>query len=898
MLSRHLLALATPIVALPLQALAAPETTPIETLDRITVTGTHIDKQGENHFLPITIISRKEIDRSGAASVRELLAKQVEVSGGANGNELFSTAPGAASVQLRGMSEKYVLVLLNGRRLANYGFATNGESTFVDLNRLPLGVIDRVEILRDGASAIYGSDAVAGVINIITRRNYQGIEGSLRLGQNQGSDGESVAANLTLGVGNLAEEGYNILLSLDALHQEPVLRFRHAATRTDDYRWLGGSDQRSDNGRPGSWANTSYVPDSEGYNTRDTNEKPMPGCAPGNVVQDGNSGKCILDAASFGWLSPRVDRGGMMLQATRRLDADAELFAELGFTRSSSLFNAGEPGINAWDASWWLDPSWKMYPANHGLEQINPTWQPGDSVQFVRSIYEAGVKTIRTTSDTLRLVSGLRTSWRDWDIETAITLDRNTITEEDGNQVIKKAVYHSLHDGVNGGPGYDPFALWNPSSRVAPLLTTVTRKGFSTLTGIDVKAQRDDLFTLPGGKASLATGVQIMHESMEDRPDPRVVNDEIFDQSSSSSRGARTTASAYAEVYLPLIPRLDARLALRADHFSDVRNSLTPKLALTWSPSNAMTLRGSFDTSFKAPTLPEMHATTQGYTYVSDTVRCQIMNKPPGSCPEGVKVYAKGNTDLKPETATNTSLGVLLTPIQGIEASLDWYRIDQRNTIQLMDGQYVLDHEGVPGNNPMIQRATLQPLESGWYPGLDRGKLTSLSLPYVNVGKTLTSGLDLMLSLRWPLGRYGALTLRENHNRLLTFKQSITDSEAPVSRLDSVYQPRWRNTLSLEWEQARLHAGITLRSFASTRNIDDPTHSMDDSVPARVPGFTMVDLQFGFNPTKQWQLSAGINNAGNKQPPFANGTGTGFFVGNWNDLWGRGYFIQANYTFR
>ncbi len=222
-------------------------------IQKVEVTGSnlkHIEAEGPS---AVVVVRRIDIERSGAGTVVELLGKMTGVTGAFDGTNSNSFSQGAAAVSLRGLGEKNTLVLLNGRRIANYGYAQNTDSTFVDLNSIPLSALERVEVLRDGASAIYGSDAVAGVINFITRRNYEGIEASARVAGNQAGDAKETSVGITAGFGNLSTDKQNVLLSFDAFHRDPTQNGKHSLTRSDDRRPYGGTDGRSTDLYPGSF---------------------------------------------------------------------------------------------------------------------------------------------------------------------------------------------------------------------------------------------------------------------------------------------------------------------------------------------------------------------------------------------------------------------------------------------------------------------------------------------------------------------------------------------------------------------------------------------------------------------------------------------------------------------
>lgn len=202
-------------------------------LERVTITGSNIKRISKEGALPVEVLKKEDIEKTGASTTVQLLESLTSTNDVISGTNSSSFAAGAATVGLRGMSSKYVLVLLNGRRLPNYAMFQGGSDAFVDLNSLPISMIDSVEILRDGASAIYGSDAVAGVINFKTKRNFQGTQISTRYGQTEDGDGMEQSAGVMGGIGDKAKDGYNLLWEFNAYHREPV----STASMSRSTRW-------------------------------------------------------------------------------------------------------------------------------------------------------------------------------------------------------------------------------------------------------------------------------------------------------------------------------------------------------------------------------------------------------------------------------------------------------------------------------------------------------------------------------------------------------------------------------------------------------------------------------------------------------------------------------------
>lgn len=858
-------------------------------IQKVEITGSNLKRIDVEGATGVEIIKRDDIARSGATTVVELLSKLPSVQVTLDGNSQNTWAVGSASVSLRGLDSKYTLVLLNGRRLANYGFANGAENTFVDLNSLPLGAIESIEILRDGASAIYGSDAVAGVINFKTKKNYQGLEAMANLGANQQGDGGTGNLNITGGWGDLEQDKHNLLLTVDYLKRHSLWSDRHDATSNPDYTRFGGTDNRSSSlflgsirdfstGLPG-WA--------------------IPGCQ-GIIGINGNGDQACLTSPR-GMLSPTTSRGGIGALFTQRLDGQNELFAEVGLTHATSDYWAGYPGF---DSAFKGNTAGSTNPGLLTLPQVTATnadgFTPGNILQITRAIYEAGQRVDSITNNTQRLVVGWRGRVSQWDSELSASFNRNAVTESISNQVLKDVSSASLQNGLLGNGGYDPFVFWNPGSVVAPMLTTTNRHAVSRLDAFEWKMSNDDLFKLPAGPVGFAWGLQANHESLADDPDTRVVAGNIANWGATAASSSRSVVSVYGEFQIPVMPKLDMQFALRGDHYSDFGNSYNPKIAAAWRPSDTLLLRASATTSFKAPTLPELGSSTAQYVQVADWARCGPLGYTGARCAYFPHEYVTGNPDLKAEKAKNYSLGIVFQPMKNLSASLDWYNIKQDNTIQLLDAQFILDNEDkVPGYAAMILRDPRNPTLEALHPGLNKGRINSIYAPYMNVGQTDLQGLDLDVKYGFGLGQYGRISLRETATVALRFDQSIAPGQPEQGRLDSIYRPRWNNAFKVTWDYGNASVDLLARTAASTLNIDDPTHPQDTATTqARIPSYTNWDFNLKWKYSAELTLNFGANNVFDRTPVFANTAYFDGYVNGLSDQLGRYVYVNARYTFK
>ncbi|MDC8757465.1 TonB-dependent receptor [Janthinobacterium fluminis] len=855
-----------------------------ENIQRVVVTGSNISRINMEGPTPVEVIKRADISKSGATTVVELLAKLPSVSVSLDGNSSSTFASGASSAALRGLSSKYTLILLNGRRLANYGFAIGAQDSFVDLNSLPLSAIESVEILRDGASAIYGSDAVAGVINFKTRTNYQGIEGSVNLGANEQGDARSGNATMTAGWGDLEKDGRNVLMTVDMYRRNPLVSRKHENLSAHDYRQFGGTDNRTTTQYMGWVRNQNTKKAEKGY--------VIPGCL--GTAERNSSGDMVCFTNPSTDLSPTQERAGISTIFTQRLNGNDELFLEAGYTENSSSFVKGMPAFTNANYS-------TVGSTNAGLASLPSGFAKGDPLQVFRSVYEAGNRTSKVTSKTARLVAGWRGTIGKWDSEGAIGLNQNKLSDVNDKQVLKDKSTLALQAGLLGKVGgYDPFVLNNPASAYLPFLTTTHHNSTSKLSSGEWKMSTPDLFTLNGEQVGFAWGVQGSHESIDDVADPEAAKGNIVNVGATSSKASRTVYSVYGEFNVPIVKQVEMQLALRGDHYSDFGTSYNPKLALAWRPSSTVLVRGSATTSFKAPTLPQIASTTTAFSTVADWARCGPLGYVGANCSYSPTVYLAGSKDLKAEKAKNYSLGIVLQPMKNLSASLDWYSVRQTDTIQSLDAQYVLDHEdSIPGFAGLIGRDPRNPGLEAANPGLNKGRIKDMRLPYQNVGKTNIEGLDLDVKYSFKVGQYGTLKLRETNSYSLKYEQSITPGSAPTDRMDGTDHPKWSNTLRAAFEWADKEVALTARTSASTKNIDDPTKTQKEAITnARIGAYTVWDMNFTMKPIKDLDLNLGINNLFDKGIVYSNSAYNNTYVNSLNYVVGRYIYLNARYKFK
>lgn len=608
--------------------------------EKIEVTGSAIKRIDAEGPAPVEVITRKDIERTGATSVNELL-KSLSTVDIFDQGELASNSPsgsGTANVRLRGLAETDTLVLLNGRRLpVNALYDSSGAGAAVDVNMIPLSAIERIEILKDGGSAIYGADAVAGVINFITKKSYEGAEVRAGYGQSSRRDGEELNAGLSAGFGHYDKDRFNVLIALDHFRRDPILRKDRELSRSSDFRRFGGNDGRSSFAPQGNFID----PDTGAFTGQSARACPPASFSGGRCRYDFNSS--ILTSING------ADRTSAMATASFKLSEDTRLFGEIIHARTKDKFEA--------------HPAPDIYPFNGGTGLI-----------FGRFL-QAGPRTSERESELTRLVAGAEGSLRGIDWSASVGDGRSKVVNQDSNY-LNATLFANL---VNSGQ-IDPTSSANTQSLVDGAKVRPLRTGDSKTRFFDGKIS-GEAWTLPGGPAGYAIGVSAWKEELTDTPDlltqQGLVAGSIQQAPVAASRNAK---AAFVEVALPFSKQLEAQLAVRHDSYPN-SSKTSPKIAFRFTPARDLLLRASYAESFRAPSLKQLFGGQEE----------GAVNITFNGVPEVPAFRVTGsNPNLRPETGKFYNLGAVWDITPTLSVSADLFRIRKKDNINTPDVDYIV----------------------------------------------------------------------------------------------------------------------------------------------------------------------------------------------------------------
>ena len=874
-------------------------------LEAIVVTGSYIRRTDTESPSPVDVINADDILKSGKTTIADVIKTlSSDNSGTLTSNFSGAMAGGASGVSLRGLTVDATLVLVDGHRMANYPLADDGQRPFVDIGSLPLGIVDRVEVLKDGASAIYGSDAIAGVVNIITKKEFTGFDASVNLGSSYKADGLEQRLTATYGFGDLANDGHNFYVNVEYHHQAEIKQEdRGSYLNNDDLRAYGGNDLRGgivqqappNNGgytAVGQVAPLGIAPGQTALSQLDQFYL-LPGCKPQNLNY---SGGCTWDTNLYKKIQPRAEGLDLTAKWTQKLGDNWTSTLAASFFRSESEQwrqpNNYLNGIATVPFVWagangtlvdQTDPTTTkiVLPANHPDNPFNPA-SPyfagaqafygaafanyiGKPALLNAALTDIPVQISRYQTDVIRLVDDLNVHLGDWDTNLSAGFVRAATRTTYTGFIRASALNAALADdeyriGQN--------AYLNSPALYQTLAPETHDTATSTLTYFSANASRP-IAPLPGGDLALALGADARFTRLDNPGEPYATEGDILMDGSFYAKGTQDVYAAFAELSAPITHRLELDAAARVDHYNTAGTSFTPKFGVKWKVIPQLALRGTFSRGFRAPGIAESgnSSAASSTNAPTDDARCGATGKP-SDCGAGyVAVLSQANPNLKPEHSRSYTLGVIVEPIHAINFTADYFNILRTNEIvsSPLDPSNAVRGVQQPGTN---------------YPG----PIIYYATPYINASESRTSGFDGELRTIFPLGAFGSLMAKADASYLIESTQIIEGSEyhfagtvGPTSLSGATGTPRTRGTFTLEWSYQPVTIGATLNYRSHMYGVD-PSNGpaciqlTDPNPHCYVASFTYLDMYAQYQASPHLQLTATVDNVTNRLAPLDTAT--------------------------
>jgi iron complex outermembrane receptor protein len=917
-----------PLFALPAMAAGQAADPAAPKIERVVVTGSSIKRIDGETALPVQILKREDIQRIGASSTEELVKQLSSLSSSGSSTTVANAAGNGggniATVSLRGLGSGRTLVLVNGRRMSVYGGGSAGSAgSSVDINSIPLAAIERVEVLKDGASAVYGSDAIAGVVNFILRKDFKGVEVSGTYGQpSAGGPGKDKNATLFAGIGNLAADGYNVTFGATVQKTEPITGAdRPYANRLNV---AAQNDQLSSISFP---ANVSL------YGSGALRNPMLPNCGPVSQVSPYTPTRCSFDNSPYASVQPQSDKASLMANGRVTLSPNAEGYFEAGYTQNK--FNSStQPVPLAYNAITTSTnpyvPAYKALIAQYpGLSKYAGTFGIGGFILVPTSPYYPaafaaangmaglplllnyrdvanGVRHTLDTSKNSRLLAGVRGSLAGWDLDSALLYSESKVAEE---LLSGYAQYSKVLPIFNSGV-INPFGETTDKTALAAVqageFRGVSYSSKTSTTSVDLKGSRE-LFNLANGPVALALGAELRQEKFSYDPSVAIQTGDIAGLGGNAFPvvGKRNVSSAYAEVSVPLARKLDADVAARYDNYQGVGSTVNPKASLRWQPSESFLLRSSVGTGFRAPSLTDLYtpqATSITANGTRDPIRCpNLATGAPRDCSFQFTTITGGNPNLQPEKSLSYTIGILLEPIKELSLSIDAFRVNLRNAIVvggLSSTYFLANAERATQYAAFIQRGPADGNASGV------GPITSIVQTNANLFKTQVAGIDLDAKYGLRLGSGNRVTLRMSGTYLGKYDLQ-GPSGAYTSSLDTALNAaggvvvRWKHTASVTYDMGAFAASLSQnyqKGYTDVLGNREPA----GSTPRKVAPYQTFDAQVAYNGFRATKLALGVKNLTDRIPPYTNLTSNflGGYDVSYGDPRGRFVYVTASYTYK
>ncbi|MFO1268534.1 MAG: TonB-dependent receptor [Rubrivivax sp.] len=864
--------------------------------ERIEITGSAIKRTDAETALPVTVIRAADLERLGVTNAEQALARiaSVQSNFGASAS-IGGTTGGKAEADLRGLSgptgtnANKTLVLLNGRRMANHSF----DAAAVDLNAIPMAAVDRVEVLRDGASAIYGTDAIGGVINFILKRDFRGVELSASQSRPEaGNAGSTTRANVVAGFGSLSENRFNVMGAIDWRKQKVL----EAVDRKFGSTGVLGT-RRAD--ITAGTSGTAFPGDVDGF------EPSGPACDPPfsiprntNADNTGAFQTCRYDFTKSIDLVPETEQITGLLRGTFSLTSAFTLTAEYVYANNKATSRvAPAPTTHLILAT---SPFFPAGAPTRDLDALIPFFGVTDPVPGGPTLggavnwrqVPAGKRTSGDDTTTDRFMLDLEGTVGALDLRGAVgrTTNKSEASVKRGyvnDQLMQDGVWAGVinpfgtHTAANFGQTAAGLAAIEAAQVVAPTLI-----GKATVDVADARVSTD-LFKLPAGSVVGAFGIDLRREkSSFEATDITAQLGSLGIDPNSDTSGSRNVGAIYAELGIPLMKGLDATVAARFDRYSDVGSTFNPKVAIKFAPMAGLALRASANKGFRAPTLYEIHQ-PQSLTFTTDNYDDPVL------CPGGTPVagtsagvvcgqqvlqrnlgpVANGLAadTLKPEKSTAFSAGLVFEPMRGLSFTVDYFQMEIKNLISGLPEQEIF----ASSTRYASRFVRCSTVAAGGTPGITLGMIDAcgnlsptqdpiafIDTPTENLGTLKVNGIDVSASRRsggTPAGNFGVAIegtylTKYNYQR----ERGGTFINALGRYSDNAPVFRWQHVVGIDWNMGPFGATLGQR-FKSGYVDQDGTSS--------VGSYEIYDLSLSYTPIKSLTLTLAVNNLLDKDPP-------------------------------
>jgi iron complex outermembrane receptor protein len=925
-----------------------------EKVQKVEVIGSNIKRTSVEGPSPIQSLKAEDIMRSGATNLTELLQTLPSITSG--GQEDITSgngfAAGTATASMRGMGSSSTLILINGRRMAASPAVdpNSGQSTLFNINSIPLSMVERVDVLLDAASAVYGSDAMAGVINFILKKEYKGLAISGRAAFADQGDFASQGVNLYGGFGDYEDNGYNIMYSIDLKNRPstPYTRTKGINMHQVENTYLFNTTTKQPvkitdldstfTFTPNYWPETKVG--SNSYTTATALEPKL--CPQDQITTSlmlNGSRACGVDLSQWQQFVSQQKSANAFLSASFKINDNLSASIQLSSDRIETTYGQGFATLGN-TTSVWFDPTGKLrsfrytMAANH---PDNPLFQANSNNQL-RVLTTARLADVPTSNNVInssnRLVAEISGTNFGWDWNSGILL----------NNVKRNQTVLGRINGVTALAALDKYRFGgvNSPELLQQISQAATQNGSSDVYIVDLKGSRE-LGNISGRAIGVAAGVEFKQEKFLVSADQNTAAGNFVRVGGSRANGSRNVGSFFTEVNVPLLKSLEVGAAVRYDHFSDYGSNTTPQLKMQWKALDTLSFRGSYAQGFRAPTLGQVSESSvssiQSISGYVDAVRCPLINGVPARIPGAtgylstnecnnattssreISAFIVANPNLKPETSNNKGFGIVFAPNNKFSSTIDFYEIHRKNEVDRLSSMDVLRKFYENGDTSYAnaffrsddEAQQLKDAKGNIIPGA--GAIAGVKRRYDNFGSTRVRGADINMLYRLNMGEMGRLDTKADLGYIHSYIFQRAANGPYTNLTDNGDNPKFKGSLTLTWINGSLttfgkvnyvsdYALERTESGAGTRIECSPTISSSPLFAASVGGdcrassWTTFDFGVTYRASKQLTFNATMRNAFGKEAPVDPFyRGAPYYNSVLHNIRGRNFSLSGTYKF-
>ncbi|MFX1736733.1 TonB-dependent receptor [Paraburkholderia sp. A1RI_3L] len=818
---------------------ATAEAPAVKKLQKFEVTGSLIRSADKQSNLEVQTITAKDIQQSGYTTVADFLRGTAANSASSWSQSTMNTsAPGGAGIALRGLSEKYTLVLVDGQRVANYAQAVNFTDTFFDVNSIPVNIVDHIDVVKTGAVSVYGSDAIAGVVNIVTKKNFQGLQIDGQLGKAQHPGDGQGSFSVLGGFGDLNSDRFNVTAAASYYRDSGSTLADRDMTKNQDFTQY-----------PGGLA-APLGPNQQSYWGPAGSTTALSPCPPGSSAANTGGASCTYNTAAGTSLIPATTRLNAKVRATFKIDDTTEAYAGFWASRDETVQLVGPAALSS--TSNFFTPSSgsvtqlsRTVPASNPFNPfgvptpINLTFPNNVGVADTVSTYWMASTGVKGSFDTAKFGS-----W-DWSLDYGHS--QSTVDSTFTNRLNVAGVENMLANGTYNFS--NPAATPNGLNGV---FSDDNQQAISKLDSVTAKTSTTNLFTLPTGNVGFGVGTEFRHESSLINPQTLAGQGITAPANVQTVDASRNVAAAFYQIDIPILHNLTFTHAGRYDHYSDFGGAFSPSFALRFQPVRMLTTYASYSRGFRAPTAVEnSQAVYLGHQNLVDP------NDPSGVPTKHFTTeQTTGNPNLQPEHTKNYNIGFELSPDATTDIGAAFYKVHIDSVIGTADPNAVLDQ-----NDP--SKVIRNP----------DGTVRYIVQPFVNLGSLDTDGFDMNFrkAVRTSLGTF---TLAGDWAYVWHFKlntpgaptQDFAGNNLALLQPFGASNPRWKGNTSLSWDYHMFTTTLTWQYTGPYTNA--VAAEFGDGGTLSVASYSQFNLMATYRGIKHWTIYGGITNLFDRKPPF------------------------------